>query len=61
MIEKRYTVEEVSEALHESPTVIKAACRRGLFDGAYKKASGGKTSPWIIPESAVEAYLQRYK
>lgn len=61
MIERRYTVDEVAEMLRESRTSIKQACRRGLFRGAYKKASGGLTSPWVVPESAIEAYLERYK
>lgn len=59
MIEQRYTTDEVAQMLRESSTIIKQACRRGLFKGAYKKASGGLTSPWIIPESAIEAYLSR--
>lgn len=59
MIEPRYRVPEVSAMLHESPKTIMRALRRGLFVGAYKGATGGRTSPWIIPESAIKQYLSR--
>jgi hypothetical protein len=58
MIEPRYKVPEVAEMIRESEDSIYRALRRGRFVGAYKAAQGGRTSPWIIPESAVKAYLR---
>lgn len=59
MIEQRYKVAEVALILRESKDQIYRGLRRGWFVGAYKIGGGGRTSDWRIPESAIEAYLER--
>lgn len=56
MIEQGYRVPEVARLLGESRQIVYQALRRGEFPGAYKTATGGRTSPWIITESAIQAY-----
>ncbi|WP_206064429.1 helix-turn-helix domain-containing protein [Rothia koreensis] len=58
MIEQRYKVAEVAQMLRESKEHIYRGLHRGWFVGAYK-IGGGRTSDWRIPESAIEAYLER--
>lgn len=51
---KAYSVEEVGEMLNEPTYTIKAHCRKGELKGAYK--TGGRTSQWRIPMSAIDYY-----
>lgn len=57
MIPTLYTVQETMRATRESRRTILQDLHRGKFPGAYKKASGGKTSPWLIPEEDVARYI----
>lgn len=57
MIEPRYTVQELVALIREPRQAIYAALQRGQFPGAYKRGSAGRTNSWLVPESAVQAYL----
>lgn len=50
------TVAEVADQLQHAPSTIYALLRAGEFPGAYHSGSGGRTSPWRIPQSAVDKY-----
>lgn len=53
-----YTVEEVAEMIRERPNMIRTLCQRGRFKGAYRGGTGGRTSPWRIPQAAIDHYQQ---
>jgi len=49
-----YTVPEVSLMLAEPQQTVKRHCQTQALRGAYK--TGGKTSPWRIPPTAIDYY-----
>lgn len=51
-----YTLEEVAEMLQEPVHTISEHCRTQRLKGAYKGGSGGRTSPWRIPQAAIDYY-----
>lgn len=54
MVERAYTVNRLAEILDMSPHTVRNYVKAGRFPGAFKMSS--RTSPWLIPESAVDAY-----
>jgi excisionase family DNA binding protein len=54
---KMLSTTTVAKRLNVHPTTIQAWVRQGHFPGAYK-IGPGKTSSYVIPESAVDAYLE---
>lgn len=53
---RAYTLEEVAEMLVEHVDTIRRYCQTQDLRGAYKTGSGGKTSPWRIPDKAITYY-----
>lgn len=53
---KDMTIAQVAELLQHSPSTIYALVHEGFFPGAYQSGRGGKTSPWRIPQAAVDQY-----
>jgi len=51
-----FTPEEVSEMLQEPVFTINKHCRTQALKGSYK--TGGRTSQWRIPPSAIAYYQQ---
>lgn len=50
------SVPDVAEQLNLHPSTVYALLRSGHFPGAYHTGRGGRTSPWRIPQTAVEQY-----
>lgn len=59
MIEKMYTIREVGEIIRQGRNEVNRMVHQGFFPGAFKGGRGLKTSPILIPESAVKAYLDK--
>jgi len=55
--ERLWTVSELAKHLDVHITTVQGWIRQGHFPGARKKGPG-KTSPWVIPQSAVDAFLE---
>lgn len=53
------TVKEVAVQTNQSPGRVYQSLRQGEFPGAYQIGKAGKTSPYRIPQSAVNAYRNR--
>lgn len=53
---KDLTVTQVAEQLQHAPSTIYALLHTDAFPGAYQSGRGGKTSPWRIPQSAIDEY-----
>jgi tetratricopeptide (TPR) repeat protein len=53
---KYLKVTEVAERINEKENKVRRLCRGGELPGAFREKRG---SPWKIPPSAVDAYLQR--
>lgn len=51
---RAFTLQEVSEMLAEPVDTIRRHCQTQALRGAYK--TGGKTSPWRIPNKAIDHY-----
>lgn len=51
---RAYTLEEAAEMLAEPVKTIRRHCQTQALRGAYK--TGGKTSPWRIPNKAIDYY-----
>jgi len=51
-----YTLEQVAEMLQEPVATVAKHCRTQELKGAYK--TGGRTSPWRIPPSAISHYQE---
>lgn len=51
---RAHTAEQVAEMLQEPVSTILVHCRTQALKGAYK--TGGRTSPWRIPPSAIDHY-----
>lgn len=51
---RAYTLDEVAEMLAEPVATIRRHCQTQALRGAYK--TGGKTSPWRIPDKAINHY-----
>lgn len=51
-----YTVDEAAEHLRQSRNSVYKLCRLGRLPGAYKIGTGGRTSGWRIPATALTAY-----
>ncbi|MDI2021174.1 helix-turn-helix domain-containing protein [Arthrobacter sp. 31Cvi3.1E] len=49
-----FTLEQVAEMLQEPVNTIAKHCRTQALKGAYK--TGGRTSPWRIPQAAIDYY-----
>ena len=53
--ERLWTVTEIAERLDVHITTVQNWIRKGHFPGALKKGPG-KTSPWVIPQSSLDAF-----
>lgn len=53
------TVKEVAVQTNQSPGRVYQSLRQGEFPGAYQIGKAGRTSPYRIPQSAVDAYRNR--
>lgn len=51
---RAFTSDQVAEMLEEKVEAINRHCRTQALKGAYK--TGGRTSPWRIPPSAIDYY-----
>ena len=58
MVEQIYTVDETADVLRVKKYVIYRAIHGGRLAGAFRIGVGGRTSPWRIPEGAIEAYMK---
>ena len=52
------SIREVAERLGTHEKTVSGMVRVGAFPGAKKIGSQGRTSPWRIPEDAVNAYFR---
>ena len=50
------SVKEVAAQTNQSPGAVYQSLRQNEFPGAYQIGKAGKTSPWRIPQSAIDAY-----
>ena len=53
-----YSIREVAQRVGLSKEMVRRHCVNGLFPGAYRR-SPVPGSPWRIPESAVNNFLER--
>ncbi len=58
--EQFLTTGEVAEILRVNVWTVKKMLAAGEFKGAFK-VSAGLTSPWRIPQSAVDRYIREQK
>ncbi len=58
--EQFLTTDEVAKILRVNVWTVKKMLAAGEFKGAFK-VSSGLTSPWRIPQSAVDRYIREQK
>lgn len=51
---------EVARRISKTVMTVRRYCANGTFPGAYKNGRA-RTSPWFIPEKAVDEYLDSLK
>ncbi len=60
MTQEWYTVREAAEELGGHPNTIRKYAKDGTLPGCKRDGVGGKTSPFLIPKSAVEEYQRTH-
>jgi len=58
--ERLLSVVEIAEKFDVHTTTVQGWIRAGHFPGAFKKGPG-RTSPFVVPESAVLAFEKKLK